>query len=91
MKDHARAHFCAQKNTRLLPNIQKIQIRFIEIFLSQTDRGVSQEMAGILSGENRVLLALNNITAPTLFKNNCVKKNGEKKKKRGSQEIAPEM
>lgn len=53
---------------------KKIQMYFIEIFLSQTDCGGSQEMAGILSGENRVLVAPNNITVPTLgSKNNCVK------------------
>lgn len=90
MKDHARAHFCAQKNTRLLPSIKKIQIHFIEIFLSQTDCGVSQEMAGILSGENRVLVALN-ITAPILCSKTTVLKKMRKKKKRSSQETAPEI
>lgn len=70
-----------KKNTRLLPSIKKIQIHFIEIFLSQTDCGVSQEMAGILSGENRVLVALN-VTAPILCSKTTVLKKMRKKKER---------
>lgn len=91
MKDHARAHFCAQKKYTFITKHQKNTDTFYwNIPLPDRLRCQPGNGRNIIRREQSAGSS-QHYSAHTLFKNNCVKKNEEKKGERSSQETAPEI